>query len=74
MAGLLSIGGVAAAVNRSPGWLRKLERSGVLPPALRMIGSDRRAYRPEDVERIKQILAERAVSSRGHKAAPEKAA
>ncbi len=64
MDGLLSIGGVAAAVNRSPGWLRKLERTGVLPPALRMIGSDRRAYRPEDVEQIKRILAERATARR----------
>lgn len=64
MDGLLSIGGVAAAVNRSPGWLRKLERTGVLPPALRMIGSDRRAYRPEDVEQIKRILAERAITRR----------
>jgi len=64
MDGLLSIGGVATAVNRSPGWLRKLERTGVLPPALRMIGSDRRAYRPEDVEQIKRILAERAVTRR----------
>jgi len=57
MDGLRSIGGVAAAVNRSPDWLRTLERNGVLPPALRMIGSDRRAYRPEDVEQIARILA-----------------
>jgi DNA-binding transcriptional MerR regulator len=59
MAELMSIGGLAAAVHRSPSRLRQLERAGVLPPATRLVGSDRRAYRPEDVETIRRILAER---------------
>ena len=62
---LLSIGGVAEAVNRSPSLLRQLEREGVLPRPLRLIGSDRRAYRPEDVARIQQILDARAARHRG---------
>lgn len=60
MSDLLSIGGVAEAVNRSPALLRHLEREGILPAPLRLIGSDRRVYRAEDVVRIRQILAERA--------------
>ncbi len=67
---LLSIGGLAEAVNRSPALLRRLEREGVLPPPLRLVGSDRRAYRAEDVPRIRQILAERAARRRATPAAP----
>lgn len=57
---LLSIGGVARVVHCSPGYIRTLERDGVLPRPLRLIGSDRRAYRREDVEAIRRILNERA--------------
>ena len=66
---LLSIGGLAAAVNRSPSLLRQLERKGVLPPPLRLIGSDRRAYRPEDVALIRHILDARSARPGGGLAA-----
>jgi len=56
---LLSIGGLATAVQCSPALLRHLEREGVLPPALRLDGSNRCVYRAEDVDRVRLILAER---------------
>ncbi len=68
---LLSIGGVADAVRRSPGYLRKLERDGVLPLPLRLVGSDRRVYGPEDVERIRVVLAERQAERAGRDTGPE---
>ena len=70
---LLSIGGVADAVQRSPGYLRKLEREGVLPAPSRLVGSDRRVYGPEDVERIRTVLAERRTERAGHDVGPEAA-
>lgn len=66
MGELLSIGGLAEAVERSPALLRRLEKDGVLPPALRLVGSDRRAYRAEDVPLIRRILADRAARRRGN--------
>lgn len=59
MGTLMSIGGVAAAVQCSPALLRYLERQGVLPPPSRLDGSNRRVYRIEDVETVRRILAER---------------
>jgi DNA-binding transcriptional MerR regulator len=64
MGELLSIGGVAAAVQRSPALLRQLERSGVLPAPLRLTGSERRVYRAEDIPRIREILAGRRAPGR----------
>ena len=71
MGELLSIGGVAAAVQRSPALLRQLERDGVLPAALRLIGSDRRVYRIEDLPRIKQAIANRRGPGRPRHAADD---
>ena len=59
MGELLSIGGVAAAVQRSPALLRQLERDGVLPVALRLVGSERRVYRAEDLPAIRAAIANR---------------
>ena len=59
MGELLSIGGVAAAVQRSPALLRQLERDGVLPAALRLVGSERRVYRAEDLPAIRAAIANR---------------
>ncbi len=59
MGDLLSIGGVAGLVGRSPALLRIMEREGAIPPALRLVGSDRRVYRVEDLPRIKQAIANR---------------
>ena len=65
MGDLLSIGGVAEEVKRSPALLRQLEREGILPTPLRLVGSDRRVYRSEDLPRIRQILEERTARQRG---------
>ncbi len=54
----LSIGTVAREVSRSESRLRVLERAGLIPPAGRLDGTGMRIYRPEDVARIRQALAE----------------
>ena len=56
---LLSIGGVAELVGRSPALLRVMEQEGAIPPALRLVGSDRRVYRVEDLPRIRAAIANR---------------
>ncbi len=56
---LLSIGGVAALVGRSPALLRVMEEAGEIPRALRLVGSDRRVYRVEDLPCIRQAIANR---------------
>jgi len=55
----LGVGAVAARVGVSASTLRKLERTGILPAPPRVLGSDRRIYRDEDVTRIEQTLKER---------------
>jgi DNA-binding transcriptional MerR regulator len=71
MIALMSIGRVAEMVNRSPALLRKLEADGVLPEPLRIAGSDRRVYRPEDVAMIRQALDARSLRRRGVAVLPE---
>ena len=61
---LLSIGGVAALVGRSPALLRVMEEAGEIPPALRLVGSDRRVYRVEDLPRIREAIANRRGAGR----------
>ncbi len=61
---LLSIGGVAALVGRSPALLRVMEQEGVLPPASRLVGSARRVYRVEDLPRIREAIANRRGAGR----------
>lgn len=61
---LLSIGGVAALVGRSPALLRMMEEAGEIPPALRLVGSDRRVYRVEDLPRIREAIANRRGAGR----------
>lgn len=61
---LFSIGALAKLLDRTPSLVRKLERDGVLPPALRLAGSNRRVYRPEDVRRIQEIQARRLADRR----------
>ncbi len=56
---LLSIGGVAELVGRSPALLRIMEEAGEIPRALRLVGSDRRVYRVEDLPRIRAAIANR---------------
>ena len=48
-----SIGGAAQLLDVSLSLIRKLERSGLIPPAPRLAGSDRRVYSRTDIEAIK---------------------
>ncbi len=61
---LLSIGGVAGLVGRSPALLRMMEDAGEIPRALRLVGSDRRVYRVEDLPRIWRAIANRRGAGR----------
>ncbi|MGI8405485.1 MAG: MerR family transcriptional regulator [Thermomicrobiales bacterium] len=56
---LVSTGEVAKQLGVSVSFLRKLELVGASPPAQRIAGLDRRVYRPEDVEALRQVIAER---------------
>jgi len=51
----MRVNDVAKVLGISTDWLRRLERSGRIPPATRDINGHRR-FTVEDVERIRQIL------------------
>ncbi len=59
MSELYSTGGAAAKLGCSPSLLRKLELLGVTEPAHRLAGSDRRAYDADQVEALRELLAQR---------------
>ena len=59
MTELYSTGGAAAALGCSPSLLRKLELLGVTRPAHRLAGSDRRVYDAEQVESLRELIAQR---------------
>ncbi len=61
---LVSSGHVAQALGISLSYLRKLERTGITPPAQRVAGLDRRIYRREEIEDIRRLLAERRKNGR----------
>lgn len=50
---------LAARVGLSVSGLKKLERLGHIPPALRLSGSNHRAWRGEDAEVVRQLVNER---------------
>ncbi|MDP9470570.1 MAG: MerR family transcriptional regulator [Chloroflexota bacterium] len=60
----LSIGGAARLLGVSPSGLRKWELTGVIPPAARLDGSDRRLYRLDDLEVIRQRVSEKRAAGR----------
>ena len=55
----LSIGGAAETLGVSPSTLRLWETKGVIPPAERMAGSDRRVYDRADLDALRPIAEER---------------
>ena len=65
---MLRIGTVAAAVGRSPSWLRELEAEGSIRPPLRTVDGQR-LYRAEDVEEIRRTVAARREAGRAGNAA-----
>lgn len=56
---LLSTGGLAARLGCSISGLKKWERLGVIPPAARVEGSDRRVWRVDDLAAIRERLEQR---------------
>lgn len=54
---MFSLGGVARELRVSPSTVRKWERLGLIEPAMRLEGSDRRIYAVSDVEAIKARVA-----------------
>ncbi len=62
----------AERLGISPSGLRRWERAGWIPPAIRVAGSGRRLYRPSDIQAIRErVEAERAARQHG---GPERAA
>ena len=55
----LSIGGVAETLGVSTSTLRLWETKGLIPPASRLGGSDRRVYDLADLDRLRPIAEER---------------
>ena len=56
---LVGIGAIATRLGLSPSYVRKLERQGALPPALRVDVVGRRVWRARDIEEAAARLAER---------------
>jgi DNA-binding transcriptional MerR regulator len=59
MSEMVSTGEEARQLGVSMSLLRKLEATGVTPPAQRIAGLDRRIYTPLDVEVLRKIIAGR---------------
>jgi DNA-binding transcriptional MerR regulator len=57
--GYLSVGGVASRLGVSPTMVRKYERQGIIPPAERLEGNDRRIWPAGDVDMMQVRIAER---------------
>ncbi len=51
---ILTIGAAAAELGVSASWLRLAERLGVVPPARRTPGGQRR-YTPEDIQQLRGL-------------------
>jgi len=56
---LYSIGAVAKRLGYSISNVVKLEREGILPPALRLEGSNRRVYRGDQIDQLEERLKQR---------------
>ena len=69
MSDLISIGGVAKRLNISPSTVRLWERRGLIPPATRLEGSDRRVWRIGDLVAISP-RPEAHRDTTGHEQAP----
>lgn len=59
---LLSIGAAAQRLGISASLLRRMEDQGLVPPAMRLIGSDRRVYSATQVEEIRRIREARRLA------------
>jgi DNA-binding transcriptional MerR regulator len=59
---LLSVGGLAARLNRSPSTLKLWERTGVIPESRRVFGANHRVWDARDLDLIEQRIAEHEAS------------
>jgi transcriptional regulator with XRE-family HTH domain len=59
---VMSTGQAARELGVSQSLLRKLELIGVAPRAQRIAGLDRRLYSTQEVEELRQIIADRRAS------------
>lgn len=59
MSDMVSTGIAAKQLGVSVSLLRKLESIGVTAPARRVAGVDRRVYTSEDIEELRQVIANR---------------
>jgi predicted DNA-binding transcriptional regulator AlpA len=66
---LLGTGDVAEHTGYSRSGIKKLESLGVIPRALRVAGTGRRAWRSEDLPLIKERIAARRRQHEGPEAA-----
>ncbi len=55
----LSVGGAAAALGVSPSTLRLWETKGLIPPAARLGGSNRRLYDASDLAVLRTVAEDR---------------
>ncbi len=62
MSQVMSTGQAARELGVSQSLLRKLESIGVAPRAQRIAGLDRRLYSAQEVEALRQIIADRRAS------------
>jgi len=62
---LFSTGEAARRLGISQSLLLRYEKEGRIPPAHRVIGSDRRLYSAEDLETIRAIRAAKRVARQG---------
>jgi len=66
---LISTGGLAARVGRSPSTIKFWEAEGFIPPAIRIEGSNRRAWKVSEIDLIRERIAARRRQHEGPEAA-----
>lgn len=59
---LLGPGELGSRIGYSVSGVKKLERLGVIPPASRMVGSNRRVWKGSDLPVIQERIKERRAS------------
>lgn len=63
---LLGTGDIADHTGYSRSGIKKLESLGVIPRALRVAGTGRRAWRSEDLPLIEKLIAARRAERQSH--------
>lgn len=61
---LFGVGVLADSLGVSRSTIRSWERLGRIPPPTRLLGSERRVYRPEDLALIRERMTEMRAAGR----------